>query len=303
MIEVEDLPELTRPVVVAGFEGWNDAGEAATSVIGHLADLWDAEPVAALDPEDYYDFQVNRPRVGYHEGVRRITWPTTRILLARDPGFGHDVLLVQGIEPSTRWRSFVIELLGLALEVEAELLVCLGALLADVPHTRPCPVVTTTEDPDVAERFDAEPSTYEGPTGIVGVLADAARQSELPCVSCWVSVPHYAGAHNSPKASLALLSCIEGLFDLALPHGDLEELAFAWERGVDELAESDEEIGEYVRALESAQDTADSPEASGDAIAAEFERYLRRRGAEGPGGPGGTEGPAVPDDPEDPQAP
>lgn len=285
MIEVEDLPELHHPIVIAAFEGWNDAGEAATSVVSHLADLWEAEPIAALDPEEYYDFQVNRPRIGLHDGVRRITWPTTRVLLARDTGFGHDVLLVQGIEPSMRWRSFVIELLGLALEVEAELLVCLGALLADVPHTRPCPVVTTTEDPTLADRFGAEPSTYEGHTGIVGVLADAAMQSDLPCVSCWVSVPHYAGAHNSPKATLALLSTLEGLLDLALPHGELEELAHAWERGVDELANSDEEIGEYVQALESAQDTADSPEASGDAIAAEFERYLRRRGTERPDGP------------------
>ncbi|WP_312719515.1 PAC2 family protein [Mobilicoccus sp.] len=292
MIEVDDLPELTRPIVVAAFEGWNDAGDAATSVVAHLADLWGAEPIAALDPEDYYDFQVNRPRIGLHDGVRRITWPTTRVLLARDTGFGHDVLLVQGIEPSMRWRSFVIELLGLALEVDAELLVCLGALLADVPHTRPCPVITTTEDPTLADRFGAQPSTYEGHTGIVGVLADAAMQSDLPCVSCWVSVPHYAGGHTSPKATLALLSRIEGLLDLALPHGDLEELAHAWECGVDELASSDDEIGEYVQALESAQDTAESPEASGDAIAAEFERYLRRRGTER------RDGPPRPDQPD-----
>lgn len=292
MIEVDDLPELTRPIVVAAFEGWNDAGDAATSVVAHLADLWGAEPIAALDPEDYYDFQVNRPRIGLHDGVRRITWPTTRVLLARDTGFGHDVLLVQGIEPSMRWRSFVIELLGLALEVDAELLVCLGALLADVPHTRPCPVITTTEDPTLADRFGAQPSTYEGHTGIVGVLADAAMQSDLPCVSCWVSVPHYAGGHTSPKATLALLSRIEGLLDLALSHGDLEELSHAWERGVDELASSDDEIGEYVQALESAQDTAESPEASGDAIAAEFERYLRRRGTER------RDGPPRPDQPD-----
>ncbi|WP_040160850.1 PAC2 family protein [Mobilicoccus massiliensis] len=278
MIEVEDLPELRRPIVVAAFEGWNDAGEAASSVIAHLADVWGAEAVAAVDPEDYYDFQVNRPRVGPHEGIRRITWPTTRILLARDTGFDHDVLLVQGIEPSMRWRAFVIELLTLAHEVDAELLVCLGALLADVPHTRPCPVFTTAEDPELIERYGLEESTYEGHTGILGVLADAAHQSDLPCVSSWVSVPHYAGGHNSPKATLALLNALESLLDLALPHGDLEDLSRAWERGVDELAGSDEEIGEYVQALESAQDTADRPEASGDAIAAEFERYLRRRG-------------------------
>lgn len=281
MIEVEDMPELRRPIVVAAFEGWNDAGEAASSVIEHLADCWGAEPVAAVDPEDYYDFQVNRPRVGLHEGTRRITWPTTRVLLATQTGLDHDVLLIQGIEPSMRWRSFVVELLTLVHEVDAEMLVCLGALLADVPHTRPCPVFTTSEDPELIERFDLEPSTYEGHTGIVGVLADAALQSDLPCLSTWVSVPHYAGGHNSPKATLALLRSLEDVLDVVLPQGELEELSRAWERGVDELATSDEEIAEYVQALESAQDTAERPEASGDAIAAEFERYLRRRGTDG----------------------
>ncbi|MDO5627774.1 MAG: PAC2 family protein [Mobilicoccus sp.] len=280
MIEVEDLPELRRPVVVAAFEGWNDAGEAASSVIAHLAEVWGAEPVAAVDPEDYYDFQVNRPRVGPHEGVRRITWPTTRILLARRTGLGRDVLLVEGIEPSMRWRSFVVEILTLAHEVDAEMVICLGALLADVPHTRPCPVFLTSEDPELTDRLDLEPSTYEGHTGIVGVLADAATQSDLPCVSAWASVPHYAGGHNSPKATLALLRALEEVLDTVLPHGDLDELSRAWERGVDELAASDDEIAEYVQALESAQDTADRPEASGDAIAREFERYLRRRGDE-----------------------
>ncbi|GMA39559.1 PAC2 family protein [Mobilicoccus caccae] len=280
MIEVEDIPELRRPIVVAAFEGWNDAGEAASSVIGHLAEAWGAEPVAAVDPEDYYDFQVNRPHVAFHEGTRRITWPTTRVLLATETGFGRDVLLIEGIEPSQRWRSFVVELLTLAHEVGAEMLVCLGALLADVPHTRPCPVFTTAEDPELLERHDLEPNTYEGHTGIVGVLADAAAQSDLPCVSIWVSVPHYAGGHNSPKATLALLGRLEEILDVPLPQGELDDLARAWERGVDELAGSDDEIAEYVQALESAQDTADRPEASGDAIAREFERYLRRRGDE-----------------------
>lgn len=280
MIEVEDLPELRRPIVVAAFEGWNDAGEAASSLIGHLADSWNAQPVAAVDPEEYYDFQVNRPRVAFHEGTRRVTWPTTRILLATDTGLDHDVLLVEGIEPSMRWRAFVVELLTLAHEVEAETLICLGALLADVPHTRPCPVFTTSEDPEIQERLGLEPSTYEGHTGIVGVLADAAMQSDLACVSTWVSVPHYAGGHASPKATLALLGALEEILDRPLPQGDLEELARAWERGVDELAASDEEIAEYVQALESAQDTTERPEASGDAIAKEFERYLRRRGGD-----------------------
>ncbi len=277
MIEVEDLPELVDPVVIAAFEGWNDAGEAASSVVEHLAQVWGAEPIAAIDPEDYYDFQVTRPRVGTVDGVRRITWPTTRVLCAPRVAAGRDILIIQGIEPSTRWRTFVIELLALADEIDASMLVCLGALLADVPHTRPLPVGTYSEDARLAHSLDLEPNTYEGPTGIVGVLADAAYQAEIPTVSCWVSVPHYAGGTPSPKATLALLDHLEELLDLRVPRGDLEDLSRAWERGVDELAESDEEVGEYVQALEQATDTAEHPEASGDAIAREFERYLRRR--------------------------
>lgn len=283
MIEVDHLPELHDPVVIAAFEGWNDAGEAATSVLAHLIDAWGAEPVAAIDPEDYYDFQVNRPRVGVVDGVRRITWPTTRVLLAPRAIGGRDVLLVQGIEPSTRWRSFVVELITFADEVDAGLVLCLGALLADVPHTRPLPVGVFSDDEQLTHTLDLEPSTYEGPSGIVGVLADAATQADIATMSCWVSVPHYAGGAPSPKATLALLDRVEELLEVSVPRGDLEELSRAWERGVNELAESDDEVAEYVTALEQAQDTAERPEASGDAIAREFERYLRRRDEPGAG--------------------
>lgn len=282
MIEVEDLPELVDPIVIAAFEGWNDAGEAASSVLDHLGQVWKADPIAAIDPEDYYDFQVNRPRVGATDGVRRITWPTTRVLYAPRAAAGRDILLIQGIEPSTRWRGFVIELLALADEVDASMVVCLGALLADVPHTRPLPVGVYSEDAQLTHDLDLEPSTYEGPTGIVGVLADAANQAQIPTVSCWVSVPHYAGGTPSPKATLALLDHVEDLLDLRVPHGELEDLSRAWERGVDELAAGDEEVAEYVQALEQATDAAEHPEASGDAIAREFQRYLRRR--DEPGG-------------------
>ncbi len=278
MIEVEELPELQDPIVIAAFEGWNDAGEAASSVVGHLAECWGADPVAAVDPEDYYDFQVNRPRIGPIDGSRRITWPTTRLLLARQALDGRDVILLAGIEPSTRWRSFVVELLDFLTEIDASLVVCLGSLLADVPHTRPCPVGVYSEDPELTRLLDFDTPTYEGPTGIVGVLADACEQAGLPTLSCWVSVPHYAGGTPSPKAVLALLGRVEELLDASIPPGDFEELSRAWERGVDELAAGDEEVAEYVQALEQAQDTAEHPEASGDAIAREFERYLRRRG-------------------------
>ena len=278
MIELADVPELTDPVMIAAFEGWNDAGEAATSAVEHLARVWKAEPFAALDPEDYYDFQVNRPTVGLDaDGRRRVTWPTTRLLAAHVPSLGRDVVIVDGIEPSMRWRGYAVELLQCADRLGVTALITVGALLADVPHTRPIPITSTSDDPTMLEDLDVEQSRYEGPTGIVGVLSDAAVQAGLPSVSLWAAVPHYAGAGPSPKASLALLRRVEDLLDVPIPLEDLPELAQAWERGVDELAEGDTEVGDYVRALEQAKDTTELPEASGEAIAQEFERYLRRR--------------------------
>ena len=284
MIELEDMSELRDPIMIAAFEGWNDAGEAATAAIEHLIDVWDAEPVAAIDPEDYYDFQVNRPRVVVEDGQRRISWPTTRILLAESTLLDRDVILVQGVEPSTRWRSFTIELLEYARQIGVTTFVTLGALLADVPHTRPILITATSEHEDVIHRFDLETSKYEGATGIVGVLADAASQADLPSLSCWAAVPHYASGTPSPKATLGLIIKLEELLNLTIPHGDLPELSRVWEQTVDELAESEDELAEYVHTLEKALDTADLPEASGDAIAREFERYLRRRSEEPPTG-------------------
>lgn len=278
MIELQDVGELRDPIVIAAFEGWNDAGECASAVVKHLAQAWKAEVVAAVDPEDYYDFQVNRPQVVNVDGRRTVRWPTTRVLLARDTPVGRDVLLVHGIEPSVRWRTFTLDLLSYLLDQGSQLVVVLGGLLADVPHTRPIPVSLTTDDDDLlATSEDVERSSYEGPTGIVGVLTEEAGQHELPALSCWAAVPHYAGGAPSPKASLALLGQIEELLDCVLDDNALGEAARAWERGVDELAASDDEVADYVRQLEEAQDTADLPEASGDAIAKEFERYLRRR--------------------------
>ena len=284
MIELEDMSELRDPIMIAAFEGWNDAGEAATAAIEHLIDVWDAEPVAAIDPEDYYDFQVNRPRVVVEDGQRRISWPTTRILLAESSLLDRDVILVQGVEPSTRWRSFTIELLEYARQIGVTTFVTLGALLADVPHTRPILITATSEHEDIIHRFDLETSKYEGATGIVGVLADAASQADLPSLSCWAAVPHYASGTPSPKATLGLIIKLEELLNLTIPHGDLPELSRVWEQTVDELAESEDELAEYVHTLEKALDTADLPEASGDAIAREFERYLRRRNEEPPTG-------------------
>jgi proteasome assembly chaperone (PAC2) family protein len=285
MIELRETGELRDPIVIAAFEGWNDAGESASAVVEHLASVWGAEVVAAVDPEDYYDFQVNRPQTIRVDGRRTVRWPTTRILLARGTPTGRDVLLILGIEPSVRWRSFAVDILAYAAHQGAQMMVLLGALLADVPHTRPIPVSVTSEDPDLlASLEDVEPSTYEGPTGIVGVIADEAQQVDLPVMSCWAAVPHYAGGAPSPKASLALLGRVEELLDCVIDDTALAEEARAWEHGVDELAATDDEVAEYVRQLEEAQDTVELPEASGDAIAREFERYLRRRDDGGPAG-------------------
>jgi predicted ATP-grasp superfamily ATP-dependent carboligase len=276
--ELSAVPLLRNPVMVAAFEGWNDAGEAASGAVAYLERIWDAHLLAELDPEDYHDFQVSRPVVSLDEdGKRVITWPTTRLYWSRPEASGRDLVLVRGIEPSMRWGAFVKELLGHAERLGTTTLVTLGALLADVPHTRPIPVTTSSDDPGLLDRLALEPSRYEGPTGIVGVLQDAASRAGLPTLSLWAAVPHYVGQSPSPKATLALLHRVEELLDVTVPLGDLPEDARAWERGVDELAAEDGEIGEYVRQLEQAKDTADLPEASGEAIAREFERYLRRR--------------------------
>lgn len=282
--ELPDVPLLRDPVMIAAFEGWNDAGEAASGALAHLERVWNAQPLAELDPEDYHDFQVNRPVVSLDEGGHRtISWPTTRLYWARPEGASRDVVLIRGIEPSMRWRSYVAELLGHAKQLGVTTLVTLGALLADVPHTRPIPVTTTSDDEGMLRELALEPSRYEGPTGIVGVLNEGSARAGLPGLSLWAAVPHYVGQSPSPKATLALLRRVEELLDVTVPLGTLPEDARAWEHGVDELAAEDGEIGEYVRQLEQVKDTADLPEATGEAIAREFERYLRRRDDGTPG--------------------
>ena len=278
MIEYDDLPELVEPVLIAAFEGWNDAGEAASGTIAHLREVWDAQEFADLDSEEYYDYQVNRPHIGTDEsGVRSLTWPATRLYIARLPLQPRDVILVQGIEPNMKWQQFVREILALAAELDVRLVVTLGALLSDTPHTRPVPVTGTTADVALQASLGLEQSTYEGPTGIVGVLQEACGRFGVPAISLWAAVPHYVAQPPCPKATLALVRRVEDILDVPVPLGDLVDDARAWELGVDELASEDEEVADYVHQLEEARDTADLPEASGEAIAREFERYLRRR--------------------------
>ncbi len=269
------LRNLRRPAIVAAFGGWNDAGEAASGVIDHLADLTDADLVFALDPDEFYDFQVNRPTIGSSEGGERtLRWPSTEILVARLPE--RDLVLIGGPEPNMRWRSFCSKLVSAIRSVDPELIVLLGALLTDAPHSRPVPVNGAAATAELGERLDLPLSTYEGPTGIVGVLAAECTVIGLPVASLWASVPHYVADPPNPKATLALLQRLEELLDTPLETGDLQSRAEEWESQVNELASEDSDISAYIAALEERRDS-DTPEPQGEAIAAEFARYLRRR--------------------------
>ena len=256
-------------------------------MVNHLGIEWESTPISAIDPDDYYDFQVNRPVIDVVNGhAERLVWPTTRLSLARheDTGLARDVVLVHGVEPNMRWRGFTDELISGFRELGVELVVLIGALLADSPHTRPVPVQVSGSDQRLVSGVGSEPTDYKGSSGIVGVLQYSLGNADdpIPAISLWASVPHYVATSPSPKATLALLRAVEDILDAPLPAGDLEEESRAWQRGVEELAQQDSDVADYVRTLEEAKDATDLPEASGDAIAREFERYLRRRGGTGP---------------------
>ncbi|MGH3471179.1 MAG: PAC2 family protein [Nocardioidaceae bacterium] len=278
MIEVQAEAQLRDAVAIAAFEGWNDAGDAASDAVEHLLVAWRGTALATMDPEDYYDFQVNRPHVGFSpDGEREISWRSTSFWHCQGGPADRDVILVTGIEPNLRWRTFCDELLDYVVSIGATTFVTLGALLADVPHTRPVPITGISSDPELAEQHGLEASRYSGPTGIVGVIQEASRRRGLATLSYWAAVPHYVAQAPAPKASLALLGHLEDMLGASIDLRGLPEEAKAWERGVDELAAEDSDVADYVRSLEEERDTADLPEASGDAIAREFERYLKRR--------------------------
>lgn len=273
--------QYTRPVVVVAFEGWNDAADAATAVVEHLAETYPTEIVFEIDSDDYYDYQIVRPRVVETDDGREVVWPSASVRVAHLPE--RDVLLVSGPEPNLHWQRFCSTLVSAFRSFEPEMVILLGAMLTDSPHSRPLPVTGNTSDTGLAKSLGLEPSGYEGPTGITGVLGDACHRAGLREVSLWASVPHYVAAPPNPKATLALLARLEDLLDVALRLDDLPELARAWQRGVDELAAEDTEISEYIESLEAQQDETGLPQATGDSIAREFERYLRRRGTDRPG--------------------
>ena len=285
-LRVHRRPELERPVLIAAFRGWNDGAQAASLAAGYLAKTWQAERFAHVDPEDFFDFQATRPHVSLEGGMtRKIDWPETAFYHARPGGIDRDIVLLLGIEPNLRWRTFTQLIVDLVGDLGVEMMITLGALLADVPHTRPSPVTGSASDPDLVRELGLSESRYEGPTGIVGVLHDACREAEIKSASLWVAVPHYVSLTPSPRAAVALCERLGGLIGVDVDVAELEEAAQSYEEQVSEAVASDEETAAYVEELEQRVDSLeDSPDLpSGDALAAELTRFLREREQNGGG--------------------
>ncbi len=272
---VADRPELRDPILIAAFEGWGDAGDAATTAARHLRDRLGGERFATIDPEPYYDFATTRPFVRLEGDQRHIDWPANEFAAVKVPAAKHDLIILSGIEPHLRWKTFTGQILTMIDEFNVRLVVSLGALIADVVHSRPATVYSSGYDPELNERLDLEPSTYEGPTGIVGVLHDALRVHGIGSVSLWGTIPGYVPNATSPKAALALVERVCQLLDLSVPTTALEIGAAAYERQISELVEDNDETREYVAQLEETYDSM-RPE-SGAALIEELEEYLRDR--------------------------
>ena len=273
--------------MVCAFKGWNDAGEAATAAVTFLRESFGATKVAEVDPEEFFDFTAVRPTVTLAEGsVRVIDWPENAIHVAYIPGAEGDLVMIEGVEPSLRWRGFCEAVVEVARAFDARMVITLGALLADVPHSRPVSITGLASDRGLIERLGFSRSNYEGPTGIVGVLHDACAKAGLPSASLWASVPHYVAAAPNPKAALALVRSFEGLTRVAVDASELEEAAEDYDRQVSAAVASDPEVKAFVERLEESMDAADdeaapTPIPSADAIARDFQRFLRQRGDEG----------------------
>jgi predicted ATP-grasp superfamily ATP-dependent carboligase len=273
-----ERPSLREPVLLCAFEGWNDAGDAASTAVRFLAEHWGARPFAEIDPEEFYDFTSTRPQVRLDdEGRREVVWPVNALSVVSAAELGRDVVLMLGAEPQLRWRTFCAQISGVADSLGASMVVTLGALLAEVAHTRPVSVVGTAYDPEVVERLGLTPSRYEGPTGIVGVLHDACRAAGLPSASLWAAVPSYVPGAPSPKAALALVEHIGALLDVAVPTTELEIASASYERQIDELVSADDETSSYVATLEERADNGEDDEPP--SLIEEVERFLRDQGS------------------------
>jgi len=286
-LRIYERPALERPVLIGAFRGWNDGGQAATLAAGYLARLWGARKFADIDPELFVDFQATRPHVSLDDGrTRKIEWPENVFYRARIPGTNRDAVILVGVEPNYRWRTFTELVSELARDLGIEMMVTLGALLADVPHTRPAPVTGAATDPKLVDEFGLQLSRYEGPTGIVGVLLDAARREGIPSVSLWAAVPHYVSLAPSPRAARALCERLGGVLGIGVEVGELAEAETSYVEQVSEAVASDADTQAYVEELEQRADSLDWLEESGDlpsgeALANEISRYLRERDANG----------------------
>jgi proteasome assembly chaperone (PAC2) family protein len=278
-LRIGERPSLERPVLITAFRGWNDGGQGASLAGAYLARLWEAEQFAEIDPEEFFDFQATRPMVSLTEGTtRKLEWPENLLFHARIPDAGRDAVLLLGVEPNLRWRRFTGLIVELATELGVELVVTLGALLADVPHTRPAPVTGSASDPELVERLGLQLSRYEGPTGIVGVLHDTFRTAGVPSVSLWAAVPHYVSLAPSPKAALALCERLGSVIGAPVDSSELAEAAESYQRQVTEAVATDEETAAYVEELEQRADEIDEESLpSGESLAAELTRFLRER--------------------------
>jgi proteasome assembly chaperone (PAC2) family protein len=271
--------------MIVAFTGWNDAAEGASGAVEHLLSAWrekddDVVPqlIAEVDAEEFYDFQVNRPHISIDDSsIRSIRWPGTQLFGLIVPMMKRDLVIVTGVEPSMRWKSFTADLLDLADDLEVSLVITLGSLLADSPHTRPITVTGTSAHPNMANRLGVSVSKYKGPTGILGIVQDGCARRGIDAISLWAAVPHYASNAPSPKASLALITSLEDFLEISIPLGSLQFDSDEWEKSVDQLASEDTDVAEYVKALEESKDAAELPDVSGEIIAKEFERYLRRQ--------------------------
>ena len=294
-LNVSSRPTLRRPVLVAAFRGWNDGGQGASLAGGYLAKQWKATRFAEIEPEGFYDFQATRPHVSLVDGVtRKLDWPENAFFHAEIPGTDRDAVILLGVEPNLRWRTFSGLVLELAQDLGVELLVTLGSLLADVPHTRPAPVTGAATDPALVEELGVEPSRYEGPTGIVGVVHDACRQANVPSVSLWAAVPHYVSLAPSPRAALALVRRLGELLGVDIDVAELEQASDEYSEQVSEAVSTDAETAAYVEELERRVDMLEAADdlPSGDTLAAELTRFLREREEEDETG-AGPDGPAV----------
>ncbi len=287
-LRIGERPALRRPVLISAFRGWNDGGQAATVAAAFLARQWDATRFADIDPERFMDFQAVRPTVTLDGGLtRRIEWPENIFFHAAVPGADRDAVILLGVEPNYRWRAFTDLVVGLARDLGVELVVTLGALLADVPHTRPAPVTGAATDPRLVEELGLQLSRYEGPTGIVGVLHDACRIADLRSVSLWSAVPHYVSLAPSPRAAKALCVRLSDLIGTPIPTTELDEAEEEYATQVSEAVASDPETQAYVEELEQRADSLESfaeegQLPTGDALADELTRYLRDRDRDRP---------------------